>query len=102
MVFSDAVLCEILGRSQNVAPIVTNCNAPDTGNMELLAMCGNEEQKAKWLVPLLNGDIKSAFVMTEPDVASSDATNISTRIEKDGKGNYVINGRKVGRRTAKT
>src|SRR5580700_5680871 len=88
-----APLAEITGHSPAIAPEALNCAAPDTGNMELLAEFGSAEQQQRWLRPLLDGEIRSAFCMTEPDVASSDATNISTRIEPDG-GEYVINGRK--------
>jgi acyl-CoA dehydrogenase len=88
-----APLAEITGHSPALAPEAMNCAAPDTGNMELLADFGSEQQQARWLKPLLDGEIRSAFCMTEPDVASSDATNIATRIERDGD-TYVINGRK--------
>ncbi|NMH96594.1 acyl-CoA dehydrogenase family protein [Pseudonocardia acidicola] len=88
-----APLAEITGRSPLIAPEALNCAAPDTGNMELLAIAATEQQRQDWLEPLLDARIRSAFCMTEPDVASSDATNISTRITPDGDG-FTITGRK--------
>ncbi|MGE5828668.1 MAG: acyl-CoA dehydrogenase family protein [Micromonosporaceae bacterium] len=88
-----APLAEIMGRSPELGPRAFNCAAPDTGNMELLAEFGRPDQQDRWLKPLLDGQIRSAFCMTEPDVASSDATNIATQISADGD-DYVVNGRK--------
>src|SRR5204862_7760317 len=85
-----APLAEITGRSPALAPEALNCAAPDTGNMELLAMFGTEQQRQEWLEPLLDGRIRSAFCMTEPQVASSDAANISLRVERD-RDEYVLN-----------
>jgi acyl-CoA dehydrogenase len=87
-----APLAEIMGRSA-IASEACNCSAPDTGNMEVLHQFGTDEQKERWLMPLLDGEIRSAFAMTEPDVASSDATNVKLRIEREGD-EYVLNGRK--------
>jgi len=92
-VLEYAPLAEMSGWSPHIAPEATNCAAPDTGNMEILAMFGTPEQQEQWLVPLLEGEIRSCFSMTEPEVASSDATNIACRIETAGD-DYVITGRK--------
>jgi acyl-CoA dehydrogenase len=92
-VLEYAPLAEITGWSPRLAPETLNCSAPDTGNMEILHMFGTPEQKERWLAPLLEGEIRSCFSMTEPDVASSDATNIRTRIKREGD-EYVISGRK--------
>ncbi len=88
-----APMAELMGWSLELGPEATNCSAPDTGNMELLHLVGTDAQKSRWLAPLMNGEFRSAFAMTEPAVASSDATNIETRIARDGD-EYVINGRK--------
>ena len=89
------MLCEEMGRSPVVAPMAFNCAAPDTGNMEILAEHGTDEQKARWLEPLLNGHTRSCFSMTEPEVAGSDPTTLQTRAELDeASGEWVINGHK--------
>src|SRR5215218_6782431 len=87
------MLCEEMGRSPVVAPMAFNCSAPDTGNMEILAEHGSDEQKREWLQPLLEGEIRSCFSMTEPDVSGSDPTTLQTRAERDGD-EWVINGHK--------
>jgi len=92
-VLDYAPIAELTGRSAAIAPEAMNCSAPDTGNMELLAMFGTDDQHARWLRPLLDAEIRSCFSMTEPDVASSDATNIATSIDRDGD-EYVVTGRK--------
>jgi len=92
-VLDYAPIAELAGRSIAIAPEAMNCSAPDTGNMELIAMFGTDEQHQRWLAPLLDGEVRSCFSMTEPGVASSDATNISTTITRDGL-DFVINGRK--------
>jgi acyl-CoA dehydrogenase len=92
-VLDYAPIAELTGRSPAIAPEALNCAAPDTGNMELVAMFGTDDQHERWLRPLLDARIRSCFSMTEPDVASSDATNIATRIDRDGD-HYVISGRK--------
>src|SRR3954471_8481548 len=92
-VLDYAPLAELSGRAPELAPEAMNCSAPDTGNMELLAMFGTAEQHRQWLSPLLEAEIRSCFSMTEPDVASSDATNIETRIVPDGD-SYVVSGQK--------
>src|SRR4029077_8806101 len=88
-----APLAEIMGRSPHLAPEACNCNAPDTGNIEVLTLFGTDEHKQRWLRPLLEGTIRSAFAMTEPAVASSDATNVELSMLRDGD-DYVLNGRK--------